>query len=47
MKKFKFKLKHDKGILTLNVTSNSKLNAIKYVLRMNNNLTEILTINQI
>lgn len=47
MKKFEFKLKHDKGILTLKVNASSKLNAIKHILRMNNNLTEILTINQI
>jgi hypothetical protein len=33
MKNFKFSLKHDKGVLTLKVSSDSKLNAIKDTVR--------------
>ena len=47
MKKFIFKLAHEKGILTLKVNSQSKVQAIKFVLGMNDNKFEILTINQI
>jgi hypothetical protein len=47
MKKFNFKLKHDSGILTLKITSINKLNAIKYVLNLNNNLFTILTIEKL
>ncbi len=32
MKKFKFSLRHEGGIITLKVTANSKLNAIKHTL---------------
>jgi len=46
MKKFIFKLKHDAGILNLKVNAINKLNAIKYVLNLNNNKFLILNIKQ-
>jgi len=46
MKKFQFKLKHDAGILNLKVNAINKLNAIKYVLNLNNNKFLILNIKQ-
>jgi hypothetical protein len=47
MKKFIFKLKHDAGILTLKVNAINKLNAIKYILNLNDNKFLILDIKQI
>jgi hypothetical protein len=47
MKKFNFKLKHDSGILNLKVTAINKLNAIKYVLNLNDNKFLILDINEL
>jgi hypothetical protein len=47
MKKFNFKLKHSGGILNLKVTAINKLNAVKYVLNLNNNNFLILDIKQI
>jgi hypothetical protein len=47
MKKFNFKLKHTGGILTLKVNALNKLNAIKYVLNLNNNSFLILDIKQV
>lgn len=46
MKKYIFKLKHDTGILSLKVNALNKLNAIKYVLNLNNNKFLILDIKQ-
>lgn len=47
MKKYIFKLKHDGGILSLKVNSLNKINAIKYVLNLNNNLFTILSIEKL
>ena len=47
MQKYIFKLKHSKGILTLKVNAINKINAIKYVLNLNNNLFTILTIQKL
>jgi len=47
MKKFIFKLKHDAGILNLKVNALNKLNAIKYVLNLNNNKFLIIDIKQV
>lgn len=47
MQKFNFKLKHSGGILTLKVKALNKLNAIKYVLNLNDNLFTILTIEKL
>lgn len=47
MQKYNFKLKHDTGLLNLKVTALNKLNAIKHVLNLNNNLFTILTIEKL
>ena len=47
MKKYIFKLKHDTGILTLKVKALNKLNAIKYVLNLNENMFTILSIEKL
>lgn len=47
MQKFNFKLKHNSGILNLKVTALNKLNAIKYILNLNNNLFTILSIEKL
>lgn len=47
MQKYNFKLKHDAGLLNLKVTALNKLNAIKYVLNLNDNLFTILSIEKL